>query len=248
MKATVWGRSLNPWLFYLNMMIAEINKISYWNEYARWYKLWREHNNYHDPIKNFLLKFIHPGIKVLDIGAGDSILSFTLIENGCNVTALEPSKSMQSYLLENAKNYKIPIYIDSRKFEDLDSHEISKFDLALACNSLHLTEYGIEGALYKIFDSKIKNVFLVTEKIFSIEKFQGLYPEYAIYFSYSYLCERSFAYHCPEELFVHWECKYKRKLFKWEKIKLLSMATFERKHLWLKDYAVVNIFYWRRER
>jgi SAM-dependent methyltransferase len=230
------------------MIVAEINKISCWNEYAKWYKLWREHNNYHDPIKNFLLKFTHRGTKILDIGAGDGILSFPLVEHGCHVTALEPSQSMQSYLLENAKNYKIPISIDSRRFEELDSHEISKFDLALACNSLHLTEYGIEGALCKIFDSNIKNVFMVTEKIFAIEKLQGLYPEYMLNFSYSYLCESSFAYHCSEELFSHWECKYKRKLFKWKKIKLLSMVTFEREHIWLKDYVVVNIFYWRRGR
>jgi len=248
MKATVLGRSLKPWLFYLYMIVAEINKISYWNEYARWYKLWREHNNYHEPIKSFLLKFTKPRIKVLDIGAGDGILSFPLVEQGCSVTALEPSQSMQSYLLENARKNKFPISIDSRKFEELDCQEISKFDLALACNSLHLTEYGVEGSLSKIFDSKIKNVFLVTEKIFSTEKLQGLYPEYTLDFSYSYLCESSFAYHCPGELFSHWECKYKRKLFKWEKIKLLSMVTFERHHLWLKDYAVVNIFYWRRER
>lgn len=248
MKATVLGRSLKLWLFYLIMIAIEINKISYWNEYARWYKLWREHNNYHEPIKKFLLKITKPGIKVIDIGSGDGILSFPLVEHGCHVIALEPSQSMRKYLLDNAIKNGINIQIDQRRFEELDSNEISKFDLALACNSLHLTDYGIEGSLIKIFDSKIENVFLVTEKPFCIEKLENLYPEYKLNFSYSYLCESSFAYHCLEELFAHWECKYKRKLFNWEKIKLLSMVTFEREHFWLKDYAVVNIFYWRRKR
>ncbi len=229
------------------MIATEINKISYWNENARWYKLWREHNTYHEPIKKALYNLIPHRIKVLDIGAGDGVLSFPLAERGFNVTALEPAKTMQVYLYEKALNYSFKINIASRRFEDLETYEIRQYDLALACNSLHLTEYGIETALCKIFNSGIENVFLVTEKDPSIDELNLLHPEYKICFNYSYLCESSFAYHSLDELFEHWRFKYKRELFAFEKKKILQSATFEKEHYWLRDFVIVNIFYWRRE-
>lgn len=230
------------------MMETEINKISYWDEYARWYKLWREHNSYHESIKNILLSFVHKGIKILDIGAGDGVLSFPLIEKGCFVTPLEPSQTMQNYLHEQAKKYGFKINIDNRKFEDLDIYELKEYDLALACNSLHLTENGIESSLFKIFSSTIESVFFVTEKSFSLNELSLLFPEYKMIFNYSYLCKSSFAYHSLEELFEHWQFKVGRKLFSWEKEKLFKSVSYEKRHFWLKDFALVNIFFWRRER
>lgn len=247
MKATVWGRIPELWLFYLVMIATEINKISYWNENARWYKLWREHNSYHEPIKRILLNFVHEGIKVLDIGAGDGVLSFPLVKKGCYVTALEPSFKMQEYLFERARNYEITINVDRRKFEDLEIFELRQYDFALACNSLHLTEDGIEASLCKLFSSKIERIFLVTEKNFSLNELKLLYPEYKVILNYSYICESSFAYHSLQEVFEHWQFKYRRELFPWEKEKLLKTLSYEKGHFWLKDFALVNIFYWRRE-
>ncbi len=246
MKATVSGRSLKLWLFYLIMIATEIKKISYWNENAKWYRLWREHNLYHEPIKNFLFKFTQPGLKILDIGAGDGVLTFPLIKRGCHVTALEPSETMQNYLYENSLANGIKLKIEPRRFEELECHEINEFDLALACNSLHLTEYGIEGSMFKLFSSQVQSIFLVTEKVFYPDKFKLIYPEYSLIFNHSYLCESSFAYHSLDEIFEHWEFKNKRELFSWERQKLIKSITYEKGHYWLKDFAIVNIFYWRR--
>lgn len=228
------------------MIATEINKISYWDEYAKWYILWREHNSYHEPIKSILNNLISQGARVLDIGAGDGVLSFTLIEKGCYVTALEPSMTMQNYLHEKARKYGFKVKIDNRKFEDIDQFELKKYDIALACNSLHLTEGGIDGALHKIFSSNIKRVFLVTEKVFSFDELSLLFPNYKLYFKHSYLCESSFAYHSLNEIFEHWQFKFRRELFSWEKEKLLKSLSYEKEHFWLKDWVFVSIFYWRR--
>lgn len=230
------------------MIATKIKQISYWNEYARWYRLWRQHNSYHEPIKKVLFDLIPKKIKVLDIGAGDGVLSFPLLEKGFYVTALEPAESMQKYLYERASQYSFRLRIDSRRFEDLEAFDISEYDLALACNSLHLTHEGIEASLSKIFSSGIKYVFFVTEKEFSLDELILLYPEYELFFRHSYLCESSFAYHSLSEAFEHWQFRYGRGLFSWEKEKLLSLLSYEKGHIWLKDFAFVNIFYWRRRR
>ncbi|MCS7164613.1 MAG: class I SAM-dependent methyltransferase [Thermodesulfovibrio sp.] len=207
------GESLELWLFYLIMIAIDINSSSYWNDYAKWYKLWREHNRYHEPIKMILLNIVDENMKILDIGAGDGVLSFPLVTKGCIVTALEPSESMHKFIHDNNKIYNRKLKIDTRRFEKLNPSEISQFDFALACNSLHLTENGIEKSIFKLFNSGIENVFLVTEKIFSLDLLSRLYPEYKIHFSYSYICESLFAYHSLEEVFEHWEFKLKRELF-----------------------------------
>lgn len=247
MKATAKGRIPKLWLFYLIMIETEIKKISYWNEYAKWYRFWREHNSYHEPIKRFLLNFVIPGTKVLDIGPGDGVLSFPLIEKGCYVTALEPSWMMQNYLHEKARKYGFQVKIDSRRFEDLNVFELGQYELALACNSLHLTECGLESSLIRIFGSGIKSIFLVTEEVFSFDELSLLFPNYKLYFNYSYICESSFAYHSVDELFEHWQFKLKRELFSWEREKLLNSIRFEKEHLWLKDFALVNIFFWKKK-
>ncbi len=242
------GRSPKPWLFYLSMLANEIKEIYYWNENARWYKLWRKHNTYHKPIKIILSNLLPQGIKVLDIGAGDGVLSFHLMKTGCNVVALEPSDSMQKYIYENSLKYGINIKIDARRFEDLAYFELQDFQLALACNSLHLTEYGLEGSLFKLFNSQIEGVFLVTEKNLDYRSINFIYPEYSLIFKYSYICESSFVYHNLKEVFEHWEWRHRRELLYWEREELLKSIYYKGEHFYLKDYAVVKIFYWRRIR
>lgn len=233
------------WLFLLPMLLNQINSVSYWDSNARWYKLWREHNNYHVPIQNLLLNFVWKGAKIIDIGAGDGVLSMPLTEKGCYVTALEPSKIMRSYLQDMATLYPM-IKIDNRRFEELETFELKEFDVALACNSLHLTENGIEGGLLKIFSSRVRYVFLVTERVFSLNRLLSLYPEYEIIFTHSYLCESSFAYHCLEEIFDHWQFRMGRELSVFEKEKLINSMTYDGKHFWFRDFAQVNIFIWER--
>lgn len=37
--------------------------IQFWDGYAKWYKLWIEHNNYHDRIIEVLTTMVEPGVK-----------------------------------------------------------------------------------------------------------------------------------------------------------------------------------------
>ena len=74
--------------------------VGFWDGYARWYKLWVEHNSYHAPIIDFLRQTVEPGWRVLDIGAGSGVLSLPLSAMGCEVTAIEPSIQMRRLLFE----------------------------------------------------------------------------------------------------------------------------------------------------
>jgi 2-polyprenyl-3-methyl-5-hydroxy-6-metoxy-1,4-benzoquinol methylase len=76
--------------------------VRFWDGYARWYKLWMEHTNYHKRIIEVLMAMTKPGWKTLDIGAGNGVLSFPLYAMGCDVIALEPSIGMRNLLYEEA--------------------------------------------------------------------------------------------------------------------------------------------------
>jgi len=229
------------------MIETEIKKINYWNDYAKWYRLWRTHTTYHEPIKKLLLHLISEKCRILDIGAGDGVLSFPLLEKKCSVTALEPSTKIREFLIEKNRDNLNKVDIDSRRFEDLAIHELNEYDLVLACNSLHLTEDGLEGSLFKIFNSGVKNFFLVSEKPFPINKLTSYYPSYKMLFYNSYVWENSFAYHSIDELLEHWEFKFKRELYPFEKDKIFKNLSYEFGHIWIKDYANVSIAYWRKK-
>lgn len=174
------------------------------------------------------------------------MLSLPLSKLGYQVTALGPSWSMLNYLCSYAQKSGLKIKIDSRRFEYLDTDELKNYDLAIACNSLHLTSHGIESSVSKIFSSGIKSLFLVTEEIFSLETISLFHREYRLLFNHSYSCESSFAYHSIDELLEHWQFKRGGKLSKGEREFLLNSIVYERNHFWLKDYTIVNIFYWMR--
>jgi len=76
--------------------------VGFWDGYARWYKLWMEHNHYHDRIIGMLTEHVAPGWRVLDIGSGNGVLSLPLCAIGCEVTALEPSVGMRNLLFAEA--------------------------------------------------------------------------------------------------------------------------------------------------
>lgn len=74
--------------------------VAFWDGYAKWYKLWIEHNNYHDRIIEVITTMVKPGWRVLDIGAGKGGLSLPLCAIGCDVTAIEPSRGMRNLFYE----------------------------------------------------------------------------------------------------------------------------------------------------
>lgn len=141
--------------------------VQYWDGNAKWYKLWVEHNNYHNEFIRTLMSFVEPGWRVLDIGAGNGILSLPLISVGSKVTALEPSFAMRELLKQEATARGIEsLQIETRRWEDIPLSELMNYDLIVASNSLHLIETGFLTALKKIFLAKPRHAFIISEKQF----------------------------------------------------------------------------------
>jgi len=221
--------------------------VSFWDSYAEWYKLWAEHNNYHDRIIETLTTMVKPGWRVLDIGAGNGVLSLPLCAIGCEVTALEPSMGMRSLLYEDAFNRGIDwIAVDERRWEDIPCFELKGYDLIIACNSLHLTEMGFKQALEKIFHAKPKNVFVITELGPPEIKVKWQYGDYTMAFTKCYEEESSLAYHNINEMEEYWSFIKGRRLSQFEVEGIKSRVVFERDHMWLKDTAHVGMYWWER--
>ncbi|MGQ9571452.1 MAG: class I SAM-dependent methyltransferase [Thermodesulfovibrionales bacterium] len=224
----------------------KVATVQFWDCYAKWYKLWMEHNNYHDRIIEVLTTMLEPGWKVLDIGAGNGILSLPLCAIGCNVTVLEPSIGMRNLLFEETFRRGIDwINIDERKWEDIPCFELKDYDLIMACNSLHLTEMGFEDAIKKIFRANPKNVFVITEFVPPEIKIKWQYGDYTILFTKCYETENSFAYHHIDEVIEHLSFKKGRMLYPDEIADINSKLTFKDGHFWIKDNAYVGMYWWR---
>ena len=85
---------------------------------------------------------IHPGAKVLDIGAGPGTLAVPLARRGCNVTAVEPSATMVSALRDYQVSEQVEgIRIIEKKWEDVTVEELEgPFDIVIASYSLSMIE------------------------------------------------------------------------------------------------------------
>jgi len=220
--------------------------VKFWDGYAQWYKLWLEHNNYHDGILDVLLTRVEPKWKVLDIGGGSGVLSMPLCAIGCDVTVLEPSIGMRNLLYEEAFKRGIDwITVDDWKWEDIPLYKYQNLDLIVACNSLHLTEHGLAHALDKIFKFNPRQVFLVSELYPGLEAL----PEregYTLQFTEYYETGSSFAYHHIGEILDHWTFKKGGKLVDGELRDITKTLAIQDDHLWIKDSATVGMFWWGR--
>jgi SAM-dependent methyltransferase len=221
--------------------------IKFWDGYATWYKLWVDHTNYYAGIIDVLMAMAEPGWRVLDIGAGNGILSFPLYAKGCDVTALEPSIRMRNLLYEEAfKRGLDRVAVDERIWEEVPCDEFLNYDLIMACNTLHLTKVGLEEAIQKIFGARPENVFLITELGSPEIRVRWCYGEYTMAFTKCYEAESSFAYHHLSEILEHWAFKEGRELYRDEVAEIKRRVVFEDRHLWIKDAACVAMYWWKK--
>ncbi len=220
--------------------------VGFWDGYAPWYKLWLEHNNYHNRIIEVLTTMVEPGWKVLDIGAGNGILSLPLCAIECGVTALEPSTGMRSLLYEEAFKRGIDwISVDDRRWEDVSCLEMQNYDLIMACNSLHLTKIGFRESVKRIFKAKPRHVFIISELGPEI-KVEWRYGDYSMAFTKCYEEESFLSYHSMDEVFEHWSFKKGKALYPDEETKLKAMVSHEDDHLRIKYKNNVGMFWWER--
>jgi SAM-dependent methyltransferase len=220
--------------------------IGFWDGYARWYKLWMEHNHYHDRIIGALTENVQPGWRVLDIGAGNGVLSLPLCAIGCEVTALEPSVGMRNLLFAEAFARGMDwLQVDARSWEQVPLHSYRNLDLIMACNSLHLTEQGLAQALTRIFRFNPMNIFFVSELYPGLETLPER-EDYTLRFTENYETESSFAYHHIGEVLDHWTFKKGGKLSDPELRDITKTLSIQDDHLWIKDSATVGMFWWER--
>ncbi|MGQ9777651.1 MAG: class I SAM-dependent methyltransferase [Thermodesulfobacteriota bacterium] len=234
---------------------SRVSSIDFWDSYARWYKLWIEHTYYHERILKMLKKIVRSGQnesipkwRVLDIGAGNGVLSIPLLELGWEVTALEPSIEMRRLFYEEVSKKGINSFaLDERKWERVPWNEYVDYDLMIACNTIHLTQMGLSKALFKVFRMRPKNFFLITE--FDLREVQkmGFYEGYNLIFLQSFEMDDSFVYHNFDEMVDH--CTFlkgyppkPKEMKEWQRRIILK-----ENHLWIKETSQVKLYWWRRK-
>ncbi len=222
--------------------------VPFWNGYAKWYKLWMDHTHYHQRVIEALLAMTEPGWKVLDIGAGNGVLSIPLYVRGCEVTALEPSIGMRNLLYEEAFKRRIDgLNVDERIWEEVPCFEFLDYDLILAYNTLHLTQIGFEEALAKMFRARPGNIFLISEVRPPDGRVKWRYGDYTMAFTTSYEVDSSYAYHHLNEMVEHWAFKKGRVLQPAEIHALKQRIVVQGGHLWMRYTAQVMMCWWRRD-
>jgi hypothetical protein len=221
--------------------------LDFWEANARWYDLWLRHNDYHAPIKAVLGARVRPHWRVLDIGGGSGVLSLFLRSIGCRVVLLEPAGAMRALFLRSAAEVDLDgCEIEARRWEDMPLGRLPRYDLVLACNSLHISSLGFEAALEKVFAVAARHVCILAEEPHAAALDERDRPGYARIHAERRIVPSSRVYHRPEEALEEASFRSGRTLSAVEREEVLNGLLFEGGHYWLKETAAFRLEWWTR--
>jgi len=231
----------------MNASADIVASVDFWNGNSRWYRLWVEHTNYHEPILHQLMQRIQPHWRILDIGAGNGVLTFPLAALGCTVTAIEPSAAMRRLFFENAWRWGIGhVAVDDRSWDDFADAPHEQYDLALACNSLHACGNDQEAAFQRLLTLKPRNVFVVTEKDSGQVSNAAAHHGYALRWVNEYEMQSPHVYHSLDEAYEHWHFMSELGVAGFDMRQFAAQLRLREDHWFFDETVKVSLLWWSR--
>lgn len=214
--------------------------IDFWNSFAPWYEKWVTRGTYHQPILWDLSLMVEPNWRIIDIGAATGVLSIPLASLGCSITAIEPSAGMRDFLSGKLLSLGISnVKISRERWEDYTVNG-SELDLAIACNSLHLTEGGIIRGMKKVFSTGAAYIALVTEintgEFIDFRHIDALQETHAFLSIRNYRLDSSFPFENLDEVL-----EYEQAMGR------IGEITFFDDRPVASDYVDVAVLWWERK-
>ncbi len=230
----------------MEQVLGRIASVDYWERNARWYQLWAEHGNYHEPILHQLMKHTQPHWRVLDIGAGNGVLSFPLAALGCQVTALEPSAAMRRLFFMEAWRRGIGhVAVDDRPWSGSYVRNDSCCDLVVACNSLHVCGEGMIDAFRRILAMRARNIFVATEMGADKLKTCADTGGYVLSWSTEYEMQSPHVFHSLAEAFEFWRFASQTGARQLDEHAFASRLRMTHGHWYLDENVNVSLLWWK---
>lgn len=225
----------------------DISTVAFWDAQAPWQQSWLAHCCYHRDIIPLVLGQTSPGWKVLDIGAGSGVLALPLQQQGCQVTALEPSRGMRDLLRQALRqNPSAHLSIDRRRWEEVSLSQLRGYHLILACNSLHVTSLGFTAALDRIFRAAPQHVCVISESRFVPETAFQPPGSYRLRWQQYLTADSSLAYHSLNEVWEYFQHHWGRPPTPKEKATLKQELSYRQQHYWLLQRVPLGIWWWSK--
>jgi SAM-dependent methyltransferase len=224
-----------------------VASVDYWEQNARWYQLWADHGCYHEPIIQHLVVNIQPHWRVLDIGAGNGVLSFPLAALGCRVTALEPSSAMRRLFFQNAWRWGIGhVAVDDRPWADFHELGADGYDLVMACNTLHVCCRDQGDAFRKVVAMQPRHIFVVSELGMDPLAVIAERGGYQLQWNSHYCMQSPHVYHTLKDAFEHWRFSLHTGFMELDERQFASRLRLSENHWYLDETVTVSLLWWSR--